>query len=98
VDGGNQFVLTFPVLEGAEFSGTAAKTATVGKLTYHVEGSDGLSVFDREVEELAPARAEGLPMLESGWSYRSFRMAGAVQGTGSRGPAGFMRVKIVATS
>jgi hypothetical protein len=52
---------------------------------YIVEGSNGLADFDREVMEI-PARSEGMPAPDSGWSYRSFRLDGAISGST---PSGF---------
>lgn len=85
--GGNGLVLTLPVRDGAVFSGSPAKSAAVGKLTYVVEGSDRLEIFNREVTEV-PASADGMPPLGAGWSYRSFRF-GSVGG-----PSGFVRVRV----
>lgn len=87
--GGPAFLLTLPVLDGAVFSGTPGKSATVGPLTYHIEGGAHLSGFDQAVSELTPASDPGLPLLHTGWSYRSFRLDGEI------GEAGFMRARIV---
>lgn len=94
---GDEFLLmTLPVRDGAVFSGSPAKSAEADGVIYQVEGSDGLVVFDREVTEVSPAMAEGMPAPRPGWSYRSFRLEGAVGGARPRGAAGFLRVRIAA--
>ena len=93
--GGEQaLTLTLPVLEGAVFAGSPAKSASVGNLVYVIEGADRLVAFDQGVSEIAPALATGLPALNPGWSYRSFRLDGVIGGTETRGPAGFLRARI----
>ena len=94
VAGETAMLLTLPVLDGTTFSGTTAKTATVGRVVYTIEGSNGLMLFDQAVTEVSPTRSAGLPAPNIGWSYRSFRLAGAIGGANSRGPAGFLRASI----
>ena len=94
VAGETAMLLTLPVLDGATFTGATAKTATVGRVIYTIEGSNGLILFDQAVTEVSPARSASLPTPNSGWSYRSFRLAGGIGGANSRGPAGFLRVRI----
>jgi beta-glucanase (GH16 family) len=91
--GGEWLILTLPVRNGAVFSGSPAKSAVVGGLRYAIEGSDGLAVFERAVSEVTPAMAEGMPAPQSGWSYRSFQLEGAV---GGPAPSGFLRVRVEA--
>ena len=92
--GETAMVLTLPMLDGTIFSGTTAKTATMGQVIYTIEGSNGLMLFDQAVTELSPARSAGLPATNLGWSYRSFRLAGAIGGANSRGPGGYLRALI----
>jgi hypothetical protein len=94
--GDDRLILTLPVRDGAVFSGSPAKSAVVDGLRYAIEGSDGLVVFDRVVSEVTPAMAEGMPAPQPGWSYRSFQLEGAVGGPDTRGPTGFLRVRIEA--
>ena len=95
INGARCFELTLPVRDGAVFSGSPAKSAVAGQLAYTVEGSSELKVFDREVTELSPL-TEGLPALDEGWSYRSFKL-NAAMGTATPQPlAGFLRAKITA--
>jgi hypothetical protein len=89
----NAMLLTLPVFNGASFSGSPAESATIGQLSYTVEGSNSLAVFDQPVSEVSPAQSEGLPVTGAGWSYRTFRLDGAVGGGSSRGPAGFLRAR-----
>jgi len=94
VSGGKALVLTLPVLDGAVFSGSPGKTATVGKLSYAIEGSNLLDVYDQGVVEVT-ASAAGLPAVSAGWTYRSFRLDGEIDGPSTRGPTGYLRARIV---
>jgi fibronectin-binding autotransporter adhesin len=91
VEGQNLWVLTLPVRDGAIFSGSHSKSATVDGITYTIQGSNDLSTYDQVVSELVPAASAGLPAPRAGWSYRSFRLEGPVGGPSSRGPRGFLR-------
>jgi hypothetical protein len=93
VAGGKALVLTLPVRGNPDFAGNPAKSATADQVTYHIEGSNGLGFFDQGVTEI-PASGAGLPVLDSGWRYRAFRLDGWVAGSPSRGPAGFLRVRL----
>ncbi len=94
VDGEKALLLTLPVRGSPLFDGFPEKAAMVEGLTYVIEGSNGLEEFNQEVLEVVPARTEGLPDLSGGWNYRTFRLKGAVDGPGSRGPKGFLRVRV----
>ncbi|MCX6866872.1 MAG: autotransporter-associated beta strand repeat-containing protein, partial [Verrucomicrobia bacterium] len=87
-------VITLPVRGTAPapvFSG-APLTATTDGVVYTIEGSNDLAAFNQGVTEVTPARASGMPALDPGWSYRTFRLSGPVP---ARGVMGFLRVKIV---
>ena len=90
-------VLTLPVRDGAVFTGTTPASATLGdeQLTYQISGTNDLVTFDQTVSEVTPALSSGLPALDAGWSYRSFRLNGNVGGATPRGPQGFLRAAIV---
>lgn len=87
-------VLTLPVRGTPVFAGSPAKTATADDVVYTIEGSNNLGLFDQGVTEVTPASVDGLPAAGSGWSYRSFRLDGAIGGGTPRGPQGFLRAVI----
>lgn len=89
VAGAKAFVLTLPVRNGAVFTGSPAKSATVGNVSYTIEGSAHLDTFDQGIMEVAPS-VSGLPAPHAGWSYRSFRLNGEIAGSSW----GYMRVRI----
>jgi beta-glucanase (GH16 family) len=92
--GGNPaLVLTLPVRDGALFNGLPAKTAVIDSVSYRIEGSTDLGVFDREVVEI-PASVAGMPTLNAGWTYHSFRLAGTPGSGGSAGTSGFLRARV----
>lgn len=87
-------VLTLPVRGAPVFAGSPSKTATADQVVYTIEGSNNLGAFDQGVTEVTPASVDGLPATDSGWSYRSFRLDGAIGGGTPRGPQGFLRAGI----
>lgn len=94
IAGETALVLTFPALDTeSDFTGEVSKSLEVGGVVYTVEGSNGLGVFDQGVSEIAPI-TDGMVDPFVGWSYRSFRLNGPVGGPSSRGPSGFLRVKV----
>ena len=72
------FTYTFPLRQGAVFTGTTAITATVDGITYTLSGSADLFTFDQSFVEITPALSAGLPALSAGYSYRTFRMSSSV--------------------
>jgi hypothetical protein len=93
IAGNPALVLTLPVREGSFFDGHPAKTAVIDTMAYRIEGSVDLEVFNREVIEI-PADPAGMPDLNEGWTYRSFRLADA-PGSGATGESsGFLRVRV----
>jgi hypothetical protein len=86
-------VLTLPVRGNPTptFTGSPAKTATIDGVVYTIEGSNDLGTFNQGVTVITPASSDGLPALGSGWTYRSFRLDGAIGGGTPRGPQGFLR-------
>jgi autotransporter-associated beta strand protein len=83
-------VITLPVRNGAVFAGTPAKAATIDEVIYTIQGSNNLAAFDQAVSEIAESSV-GMPALNTGWTYRSFRLDGAVP---ARGTAGFLRADV----
>ncbi|MCW1916373.1 autotransporter-associated beta strand repeat-containing protein [Luteolibacter sp. GHJ8] len=95
VGGVSSLTLTLPVRTGATFSGTTEKTsAAINGVIYKIQGTETLSSYPLEVIEVTGADAtalqSGMPALSTGWTYRSFRLAGAVTATSKK----FMRVVI----
>ncbi len=91
------FVLTLPVRAGAAFTGNtpaAIATSEDDQLAYRIEGTNDLTTFDQAVSEV-PAASSGLPALETGWIYRSFRLNGNIDGANPRGPKGFLRAVVI---
>lgn len=82
------FVFTLPARNGAVFTGSTPPTASVDGVLYQVEGSSNLGSFNAPLAEITPAQSSGLPALDAGWSYHSFRHATPDL------PAGFFRVKV----
>jgi alpha-L-fucosidase len=68
-------VFTIPVRSGAVFTGSAPPTAAADGIVYQVEGSLDLGSFTAPLVEVSPADSAGLPSLDVGWSYHSFRHA-----------------------
>jgi len=84
-------VITLPVRDGAVFAGTPEKSSTIDGVIYRIQGSNTLALFDQAVSEIAVSSV-GMPPLNTGWSYRSFRLDGAIP---ARGATGFLRAEIV---
>ncbi len=88
-------VITLPIREDASFVGSAPAIATVeaDKIDYEIGGSNDLVLFDQNVSEVVPALTgnPAMPELNTGWTYRTFRLEGAVGGEAPRGPKGFLR-------
>jgi len=77
--GGEQaFTLTLPVRNGAVFTGADALSAAQDGVQYQVRASGDLAAWTLDVDEVTPAFDAGLPALNSGWTYRTFRIAGPV--------------------
>jgi hypothetical protein len=68
------------------FVGAGPLSATVDGVVYTLSGSADLADLDAGVVEIAPALEAGLPLLNRGWSYRTFRMSTPVAGSS----AGFL--------
>ena len=100
VGGVKVFTLTLPVRTGAILDpadpagGELVLKQTADVLSYRIQAADNLTSFPHTVTEVTGSDAVavqfGLPALNSGWTYRSFRSPGPVSGD----PAEFMRVVI----
>ncbi|MDP6523865.1 MAG: hypothetical protein QGH15_06560 [Kiritimatiellia bacterium] len=75
VTGTNHFLYTFPVRNGAVFTGEGELSGAVDGIVYSLSGSITLGESNEDVEELVPALQVGLPQLDTGWSYRTFRLS-----------------------
>jgi autotransporter-associated beta strand protein len=91
-------VITLPVRDGASFTGNAPAIANVAAdgIDYEIGGSNDLVAFDQNVSEVVPALTgtPDMPGLNFGWTYRTFRLDGAVGGATPRGPKGFLSVTV----
>lgn len=96
--GGQQVMtLTLPVRNGAAFTGTTTLVSgAVDGVIYSIQGTATLSGFPLQVQEVTGADATALqgslnlPAVSTGWSYRSFRLAGDA----STAAKGFLRAVI----
>lgn len=95
VAGNQALVITLPVRNGAVFDNLPgpAADATINKVVYTIRGSNNLAAFDQGVTEIAVS-STGMPGLEAGWSYHSFRLNGNIGGGTPRGPKGFIDVQV----
>lgn len=86
--GGDQVLtLTVPVRSSATFSDDSVTheevSAVIDTLVYRIQGSSDLSAWTRDVTEVTAtgdltAIQAGLPTLNAGWTYRTFRAPGTV--------------------
>ncbi|WP_367874223.1 beta strand repeat-containing protein [Luteolibacter sp. Populi] len=89
----NAFTLTFPVRNGAAFSGPGDLiTGPTDNLVYAVRGSLDLDEFTTlTITEVTPALSDDMPDLTPGWSYRTFRLPGT---PGSPNPKAFLQIAV----
>lgn len=91
--GSDHFTYTCAVRTGAEFSGNGALASTIDGVVYTVAGANVLTEstdFNEDIVEVVPALDSGLPVLSSGWSYRTFRLSR----TTLEFPTGFIRMAV----
>ncbi|MCW1884088.1 autotransporter-associated beta strand repeat-containing protein [Luteolibacter flavescens] len=97
VGGQQALVITLPVRAGATFDNTPGPgmdaTVAADGVTYIIRGSNNLTAFDQGVSEVTPASAANMPPLSDGtkWTYRTFRLNGAIP---ARGTKGFLDIQI----
>ena len=96
VGGEQALTITVPVRTSVgAFTGATSLTANsaADSVTYTIEGSDNLSSWTLDIDEVIGADAtaiqSGLPALSSGWSYRTFRSPGPITGD----PGDFLRAR-----
>jgi autotransporter-associated beta strand protein len=99
VGGDSVLTLTLPVRNGATFTNDVTTNEEVSALTdgliYRIQGAADLSTWTLDVSEVASGAERdaiqlGLPALDPGWTYRTFRAPGTVSSAASD----FLRVKI----
>ena len=90
VNGTNFCTWTFPVRSGAVFVANGELSTSVDGIIYSLAGSFDLVAFGNHIVEQVPASEAGLPALNSGWSYRTFRLNRAI----SNQDSGFIRLRI----
>ncbi|MEK7951098.1 beta strand repeat-containing protein [Luteolibacter soli] len=94
VGGQQALTITLPVRTGVSFTGTTELTGTADGVLYHIQASDDTGTWNLQVSEVTGADATtiqtGLPALQTGWTYRTFRSPGPITGD----PREYMRVVI----
>lgn len=95
LSGDQALVLTLPVRGNPLFEGATTLGGEVDDILYIIEGSNDLDIYDEIILEVTPAVDAGLPPLNTGWNYRSFRLDGSITGESSRGPRGFIRTDVI---
>ena len=75
--GSDAFTYTIAVRVGATFASAGNRMkATTDNLTYTIEGAADLATWGAAlVTEISPAITAGLPALDAGWTYHTFRIA-----------------------
>lgn len=98
LEGARFLVLTLAVRAAAAFAPPAGNghglAASADGVDLRIAGSGTLALWDATVEEVVPARADGLPPTDAGWSYRTFRLAAPVD----TAPTGFLRLSVAPTA
>ena len=95
VGGEQALVITLPVRAGATFDNVPGPgldaTVAADDVVYLIQGSNNLTTFDQGVSEI-PVSAADMPALSSAaWTYRTFRLNGAIP---ARGAKGFLSVTV----
>lgn len=92
LSGANYLTLTLPVRTGIVFSGATELAGSGSGIRYRIQGDNALNAWTSQVIEVTPALSAGLPALNTGWTYRSFRTAAPV----TSGTRNYLRTKIEA--
>ncbi len=82
IAGSNYLALTLPIRLGTTFTGSGEKvSAPVDGLIYRIQGSTDLANWTTTpVTEVTPAQTAGMPALNPGWQYRTFRLSSQARG------------------
>ncbi len=78
--GQNYLTLTLPVRTGIAFAGATELAGEGSGIRYRIQGDPALNLWNSDIDEVSPVLAAGLPALETGWTYRSFRIATPIIG------------------
>ena len=78
VSSADHFYVTLPVRSSAAFNENGVMTAEVDGVTYTITGYSDLFTTVSSLVEETPAVTTGLPSLESGYTYKSFRFVSDV--------------------
>ena len=82
VDGTDCLVITLPVRSNAVFTGGGPLSSSIDGVSYQIQGGSDLAVWNLGLTEVtgpaADALKTGMPALDAGWSYRSFRTGGGL--------------------
>ena len=99
VEGDQALVITLPVRAGAVFDNLPGPSAdaTAGNIIYTIAGTNDLELFNQGVSEIDASADDMPPLSNAEWTYKSFRLDGAVGGETPRGSKGFLRAGIQAT-
>ena len=69
---------TLPVRIGTTFTGATELTGDRDGVRYRIRASTNLTNWNLNVDAVTPALTAGLPAVDVGWEYRTFRIPGAV--------------------
>lgn len=92
LSGADYLTMTLPVRTGITFAGSTEQVGSGSGVRYRMQGGNSLNLWTAPVGEVTPALAAGLPALDVGWSYRTFRITTPVSGS----PQNYIRAKIEA--
>ena len=69
---------TLPIRIGTTFTGATELTGDRDGVRYRIQASTNLTNWNLNVDAVTPALTAGLPAVDVGWEYRTFRIPGAV--------------------
>ncbi len=78
IGGSNYLTLTLPVRAGVSFTGDTELVGVGSGVRYRIQGDTALNAWASDVDEVAPALSAGLPVPDTGWTYRTFRTAAPI--------------------
>jgi len=90
LSGADYLTLTLPVRTGIVFTGTTEQAGTGSGIRYRIQGDNELNTWTSPVIEVTPVHSAGMPALDTGWTYRTFRTGTPV----TSGTRNYLRAKI----